>query len=121
MVKNLTGKMVIAEGALFDGKIKKADEIEVYGCLKGTVSADKVEIGADGSCIGNIRANTASLSGTYDGNLVSAEVVIKGSAQVNGTIKYHSLQMDRGAELNCRLTKMKKGLSDEPEASEASD
>ena len=43
------------------------------------------------------------VSGSYDGNMVADSVWLMPSSRVSGEIKYKSLQLDRGAALNCRV------------------
>ena len=43
------------------------------------------------------------VSGTYDGTMDAGSVWATASARISGKIQYQTLQMDRGAALNCRV------------------
>ncbi len=52
---------------------------------------------------GSIHSKLVVVSGSYDGNMVADSVWLMPSSRVSGEIKYKSLQLDRGAALNCRV------------------
>jgi cytoskeletal protein CcmA (bactofilin family) len=101
---NATGyKAVIAAGAHFKGQIKHARSIEINGVVEADLSADKVIIGPDGKFVGKINANLVVISGVYNGNMDVASIWATATAKIAGKIQYKTLQMDRGAALNCRV------------------
>ncbi len=103
MDKATGNKAVIADGAHFKGKIKNARAIEINGTVEADLKADKVTIGSGGKFVGAINADLVVISGHYDGNMDAGSIWATATAQIAGKIQYKTLQMDRGAALNCRV------------------
>ena len=127
MDKATRNKAVIADGAHFKGKIKNAHVIEINGTVEADLKADKVTIGSGGKFVGAINADLVVISGQYDGNMDAGSIWATANAQIAGKIQYKTLQMDRGAALNCRVihnwspekAKAKKTTNKETSASDA--
>ena len=103
MDKATVNKAVIADGAHFKGQIKNARAIEINGTVEADLKADKVTIGSGGKFVGAINADLVVISGHYDGNMDAGSIWATATAQIAGKIQYKTLQMDRGAALNCRV------------------
>lgn len=103
MDKATSNKAVIADGAHFKGQIKNARAIEINGTVEADLKADKVTIGSGGKFVGAINADLVVISGHYDGNMDAGSIWATATAQIAGKIQYKTLQMDRGAALNCRV------------------
>ena len=103
MDKATGNKAVIADGAHFKGQIKNARAIEINGTVEADLKADKVTIGSGGKFVGAINADLVVISGHYDGNMDAGSIWATATAQIAGKIQYKTLQMDRGAALNCRV------------------
>ena len=93
----------IGAGAHFKGKISNASTIEVSGIVEADVATEKLTINESGKFDGSIHSKLVVVSGSYDGNMVADSVWLMPSSRVSGEIKYKSLQLDRGAALNCRV------------------
>ena len=101
---NATGnKAVIAAGAHFKGQIKHARSIEINGKVEADLKADKVTIGPNGKFVGAINADLVVISGDYNGTMDAGSIWATATAKIAGKIQYKTLQMDRGAALNCRV------------------
>jgi len=103
MDKATGNKAVIAYGAHFKGQIKHTRAIEINGTVEADLNADKVTIGTGGKFVGAINADLVVISGHYDGNMDAGSIWATATAQIAGKIQYKTLQMDRGAALNCRV------------------
>ena len=103
MDKATGNKAAIADGAHFKGQIKNARAIEINGTVEADLKADKVTIGSGGKFVGAINADLVVISGHYDGNMDAGSIWATATAQIAGKIQYKTLQMDRGAALNCRV------------------
>ena len=99
----LGSKTIIGAGATFDGKITNARVIEINGKMTADLTADKVTIGEAGQFDGAIRADLAVVSGHYKGNMQAGSVWATATASISGKLHYKTLQMDRGAALNCHV------------------
>ena len=103
MDKATGNKAIIAAGAHFKGQIKHARSIEINGIVEADLRADKVTIGPDGKFVGVINADLVVISGDYNGTMDAGSIWATATAKIAGKIQYKTLQMDRGAALNCRV------------------
>lgn len=99
----LGSKTIIGAGATFTGKIANARVIEVNGKVAADLTAEKVTIGEAGHFNGAIRADLIVVSGEYDGCMDVGSVWATPTARISGKLHYKTLQMDRGAALNCHV------------------
>ena len=93
----------IGAGAHFKGKISNASTIEVSGIVEADVTTEKLTINETGKFGGSINSKLVVVSGSYDGNMNAGSIWATATAQIAGKIQYKTLQMDRGAALNCRV------------------
>ena len=103
MDKASGGKAIIAAGAHFKGKIKHTHAIEINGSVEADLESEKVTIGKEGNFVGAINADLVVISGHYDGSMNAGSIWATATAHISGKIQYKTLQMDRGAALNCRV------------------
>ena len=99
----LGSKTIIGAGASFSGKIINARVIEINGKMNADLTADKVTIGEVGHFDGAIRADLVVVSGHYEGKMQAGSVWATATASISGKLHYETLQMDRGAALNCHV------------------
>jgi cytoskeletal protein CcmA (bactofilin family) len=99
----LGSKTIIGAGATFDGKITNARVIEINGKMTADLTADKVTIGEAGQFNGAIWADLVVVSGQYEGKMQAGSVWATATASISGKLHYKTLQMDRGAALNCHV------------------
>ena len=99
----LGSKTIIGAGASFNGKIINARVIEINGKMNADLTADKVTIGEVGHFDGAIRADLVVVSGHYEGKMQAGSVWATATASISGKLQYKTLQMDRGAALNCHI------------------
>jgi cytoskeletal protein CcmA (bactofilin family) len=99
----LGSRAIIGVGVKFSGKITGVRAIEINGKVIADLAVDKVTIGASGVFEGAISANLAVVSGTYDGVMDAGSVWATKTARISGSVQYKTLQMDRGAALNCHV------------------
>ena len=99
----LGSRSIIGAGATFTGKIANSRVIEVHGKVNADLTAEKVTIGEDGRFHGAIRAQLVVVSGHYEGKMQAGSVWATATASISGKLHYKTLQMDRGAALNCHI------------------
>ena len=99
----LGSKAIIGPGAKFTGTITDARTIEIHGDVNADLTADKVIIGEKGRFDGAISADLVVVSGEYDGCMEAGSIWATSTARISGNVKYNTLQMDRGAALNCHV------------------
>ena len=99
----LGNKTIIGVGAEFSGTIADARTIEIHGNVNADLTADKVTIGEKGKFDGAISAGLVVVSGEYDGVMEAGSIWATATARISGKVQYNTLQMDRGAALNCHV------------------
>ena len=99
----LGNKTIIGAGAKFTGTITDARSIEIHGQVNADLTADKVTIGEKGKFNGAVSAGLVVVSGEYDGVMEAGSIWATGTARISGKVQYNTLQMDRGAALNCHV------------------
>ena len=60
-------------------------------------------IGEKGKFDGAINAGLVVVSGEYDGVMDAGSIWATATARISGKVQYNTLQMDRGAALNCHV------------------
>ena len=99
----LGNKAIIGAGAKFAGTIIDARTIEIHGNVSADLTADKVTIGEKGKFDGAVNAGLVVVSGEYDGVMDAGSIWATATARISGKVQYNTLQMDRGAALNCHV------------------
>ena len=94
---------IIGKDVPFKGKITNSKTIEVHGRVEADIKSEKITLGKTASYEGGIQADLVVISGKYQGKLKADSVWLTDSSIISGEINYKSLQMDRGAALNCRV------------------
>ena len=103
-MEKVTGnKAVIASGAHFKGQIKNTPAIEINGTVEADIKAEKITIGDSGKFVGAASVDLVVISGHYDGNMDAGSIWATATAEISGKIQYKTIQLDRGAALNCRF------------------
>ena len=103
-MEKVTGnKAVIASGANFKGQIKNTPSIEINGTVEADINAEKLTIGEGGKFVGAANVELVVISGHYDGNMDAGSIWATATAEISGKIQYKTIQLDRGAALNCRF------------------
>ena len=103
MDKVTGNKAVIASGANFKGQIKNTPSIEINGTVEADINAEKLTIGEGGKFVGAANVELVVISGHYDGNMDAGSIWATATAEISGKIQYKTIQLDRGAALNCRF------------------
>ena len=96
-------RAVIGADAKFAGTISNVKSIEIEGMVEADLTAEKLSIGATGKFTGQVSCDLVVIGGAYDGIMQAGSIWATETAQIAGEIHYQSLQMDRGAALNCRV------------------
>jgi cytoskeletal protein CcmA (bactofilin family) len=94
---------VLGSGAKFSGKISNAKSIEINGYVEADLTTEKVTIGTTGKFMGSVSSELVVIAGEYEGKMKADSVWLTETSRISGEVHYKSLQMDRGAALNCRV------------------
>ena len=94
---------ILGAGARFSGKISNARSIEINGYVEADLTTEKVTIGSAGKFLGSVDSELVVIAGEYEGKMQADSVWLTETSRISGEVHYKSLQMDRGAALNCRV------------------
>ena len=117
---------IIGKGAIFKGKISNASTIEINGRVEADIKSEKVTVGKNANLEGSISSELVVISGNYQGKIKAESVWLTDTSVITGEINNKSLQMDRGAALNCKIIhnwdekkfKNKKNMDDNSDSTE---
>ena len=94
-------KVVIGQGVVINGEIKKADEVQIDGEADVTMKTDNLVVGATGDCKGAIETHNADIWGAFDGDIkASGTLTIQQQRKVSGKIEYQNLQIKLGGQIS---------------------
>ena len=99
----LAKKSVFGTGAVFRGKISKVGAVDIHGEVYADFDLDKLVLEKTGSLEGSVRVGLGVIAGRFAGKIHAHSIWLMKSSILTGEIEYASLQMDRGAALNCRI------------------
>ena len=115
-------RAIIGTDAKFVGTISNVKSIEIEGAVEADLTAEKLSIGATGKFAGQVSCDLVVIGGAYDGIMQAGSIWATETAQIAGEIHYQSLQMDRGAALNCRVVhNWREPIAEAPAEAEAED
>ena len=96
-----SAKVVIGQGVVINGEIKKADEVQIDGEADVTMKTDNLVVGATGDCKGAIETHNADIWGAFDGDIkASGTLTIQEQGKVSGKIEYQNLQIKLGGQIS---------------------
>ena len=96
-----SAKVVIGQGVIINGEIKKADEVQIDGEADVTMKTDNLVVGATGDCKGSIDTHNADIWGAFDGDIkASGTLTIQEQGKVSGKIEYQNLQIKLGGQIS---------------------
>ncbi len=88
---------IIAEGVLVEGSLHSSSHIFIHGEIVGEINAPTVNFGKSGVMSGSLRCRTATIDGSFEGELLGDEVVLGAQSKVHGNVSCRSLKVARGA------------------------
>lgn len=98
------GVLILGEGAVLKGEVKKGRRVEVWGYVEGGVTASELVVQEGGKVFGNVKTDTAEVRGTLQGDVrVQQLFSLKSTGSAAGKIKYGRLAMEEGAELSAHV------------------
>lgn len=101
------GKSVLASDLRITGEITSTGAVEVYGDIEGNLAARNLLIGGEGAVKGTVSAETVEVKGKLDGRVSSQSFTLRATAQVEADVTYTSLVIESGAQIEGRFTRPK--------------
>ena len=100
-------KSVFLSDLKVKGNVIEKDSVIIDGEINGNVSAEFVETYIRSNIKGNISSKNTIIGGKLNGDINSNKVHIRGTADVEGTIKQKILSIEEGSVLKIK-TEIKK-------------
>ncbi|WP_263785371.1 bactofilin family protein [Salinibacter grassmerensis] len=93
---------LVGEGTVFEGTVRAESDVRASGRIVGTLEVDgKTMIAEEGEVEGEIIATNVEIAGQVQGEIyVDERLVLKSTAQVDGTIETDRLVVEEGAEFS---------------------
>ncbi|WP_268885028.1 peptidoglycan DD-metalloendopeptidase family protein [Iodidimonas gelatinilytica] len=117
---------IISASVLITGDIESPGEIQLDGDIKGNVHCTSLTLGETGSILGKVVANSITLRGQVEGEVIGAVVRLEKTARISGDIMHQTLSVEAGARLSGNiihaenpLSSAKSGFEKEAETKEA--
>lgn len=104
--KNVINKdtpSLLSKGAVIDGNITNAGNLEVEGEIKGNISTEILTLRENGIIVGDVCCKVFNIKGLFNGNASAEKINISDTAKITGILEYKFLSVDYGAEINCQL------------------
>ena len=98
---------MIGIGTEVEGDIHSPEGLRVDGKVKGSLHAESIVIGPQGMILGDVVANTVTVSGKVKGNVSAATILeLLPQAQILGDIRASKLIVSDGAKFegHCQMT-----------------
>ncbi|MGE0254834.1 MAG: polymer-forming cytoskeletal protein [Alphaproteobacteria bacterium] len=94
--------LTVGRDISLNGEITACDTLVVEGSVKARLAQGRhVEIARTGSYDGAVNIETATVAGTFDGDLTVRDLLrVTGTGRVNGKVRYGRLEVEAGGELN---------------------
>src|SRR5437868_12363996 len=86
---------------VLSGELKSCDTLVAEGIVDSArIECRQFVLGSAGSCKGEVQAESAIISGRFEGRLiVRARLLIKSGGQVRGSVQYGQVEIEPGGEL----------------------
>lgn len=94
---------VLGADTAIKGDISATADLHLDGKVEGDITCSSLVQGETSEVIGNIRAESARLSGIVRGSITARELVILRSARIHGDVHYDALTIEQGAQVEGRF------------------
>lgn len=96
---------VIGERSNFKGNLTLSNSIEIKGNFEGDIKTDEdVIVHETGKIKTNVKARSVLIEGKLEGNIdAQKSITIRSKAHVRGDLRGPDLQIQRGANVQCKI------------------
>ena len=85
-----------------EGEVVEKDKIIVDAKITGDIKAEEVITHSKSNIVGNIKSKIVSLGGKFKGNVISDQISIKKTADIEGVLNQKTLSIQEGAQLKIK-------------------
>ncbi|MFH0928518.1 MAG: polymer-forming cytoskeletal protein, partial [bacterium] len=100
------GDTLIAQGVRVEGEFVSAGNVVIEGEVHGSVStSEHLEVGHHAKIVANVKAATALVAGTIEGDMeIAGRLELKSTSHITGDLVASDLVIESGAVLNGKIT-----------------
>jgi len=95
---------IIGADVIITGDVHASSDLHIDGRIEGDLACAALVQGTDSRIKGQITARSALLAGQVEGAIDAGELVIEASARITGDIRYDSITVSPGAQIDGRFT-----------------
>ena len=99
------GKSVLGSDLRITGDVTSTGIVEIHGVIDGNISARGLVIGPEGAVKGTVSAETVEIKGRFEGRASTESFTLRSSANVQADVTYASVSIESGAQFQGRFTK----------------
>ena len=85
-----------------EGEIVEKDKILIDAKITGNIKAEEIITHSKSNIVGNIKSKITSLGGKFKGNVISDQISIKKTANIEGALNQKTLSIQEGAQLKIK-------------------
>jgi len=102
--RNIPGVLIVGSGVVMRGSIVVPDTILTSGVIEGEIKAHTIIVDELGAIRGKVHAVTLDIAGSAKDNLTAnATLIVRATGNVNGTIAYSEMSVERGGKVGGTL------------------
>jgi cytoskeletal protein CcmA (bactofilin family) len=111
------GTLIVGEGIQVKGEIQSCTRLIVEGKVEASLEARELEVRAQGLYEGTAVVETASVGGSFTGNLtVKGLLTVESGGRVSGTLRYGELCIAQGGRLSGDVDLLEAAAADQRKA-----
>ena len=96
---------IISEGFEFVGTITTSGTLNIAGVVKGKITAKSVLVDTSGQVEGEVHSDQVLIKGSLHGEVHCFDLNIGPRADVDGTVSYQNIHIQRGGRVKGQFTK----------------
>ncbi len=97
---------IISADLKITGDVESDGDMQIDGVIEGDVKSQTLTVGQGARVRGSIFADKATIAGTISGQIKAKNVTIAKTARVEGDVIHDSLEIEAGAFLEGRFTRL---------------
>jgi cytoskeletal protein CcmA (bactofilin family) len=102
---NAENLSIIDKGLKIDGSISSEGNLVIRGCIKGSLSGERIVIAEEGSVFADTDAASLTIGGIFEGEVrASEELIILSTGSCAGSVVCKNLVIESGGLLNASVS-----------------
>ena len=98
---------ILLSDVSIEGEIVEKDKILIDAKVTGNIKAEEIVTHSKSNIVGNIKSKITSLGGKFKGNVISDQISIKKTANIEGVLNQKTLSIQEGAQLKIKSETLK--------------